>query len=644
MDLPRPGTTLTVGGSNAEIDTEGVHAVGDNRSTSSGNSRFSRSRRRRRRSIVAASLAAAAIVMLVTVGWLGAKANAVKTELEAAAQLIPMLKEEIATEKPAEAVETVKLLRTHTGAAREAVGDPLWTLASAIPGFGANFSAIAEVARSADDVTTLGLIPLVRVFGSLNWDSLLPSSDGTNLGPIQEASPSVSSAAHAVRVSAERLEQIDASSLLPQVAEPLATAREQFQAATGALDAAANASQIVPGMLGAEGPRKYLLMIQNNAETRATGGIPGALAVLTLDKGKLTLGEQSSASEVGAMSPILPVDAEQQQIYSGRLGKYMQDVNLTPDFPTTASTAQAMWERKTGQHVDGVISIDPVALGYILDATGPVKVSSPELVALAGGGLPTELNGKNVVPTLLSDVYGKIEEPKLQDAYFAGVAHEIFAALSSGQGDAKGLIEGISRATAESRVLVWSDMTNEQSVIAKYPLSGSITGPSISPAQFGVYFNDGTGAKMDYYMKRTVQLVEECTGDEYGQVKVRITSTNTAPADAATSLPEYVTGGGVFGVPPGTVRTNLIAYGPVQSYVETAVLDGNKTGFAAHRHSSRPVGSVTVTLAPGQSSTVEITFGKIVQHTKPNLDVTPTIQAVKDVVLATKPAECIPGK
>ncbi|MEO5319270.1 DUF4012 domain-containing protein [Arthrobacter sp. CC3] len=397
-------------------------------------------------------------------------------------------------------------------------------------------------------------------------------------------------------------------------------------------------------MLGAEQPRNYLIMIQNNAEVRASGGIPGALAVLTLDKGKLTLGAQSTAGAIGTTSPTLSVDPEQTQIFSGRLGKFMQDVNLTPDFPTAATSAQAMWERKTGQRVDGVLSLDPVALGYVLDATGPVKLKSPELIALAGDGLPTELNGKNVVPTLLSDVYAKIRQPELQDAYFAGVAKEIFAALSSGSGDPKGLIQGITRGTAEGRVIVWSAHNSEQTVIAKYALGGSVTGPSIAPAQFGVYFNDGTGAKMDYYVKRTVQLIQECTDDDYGQVKVRVTSTNTAPADAARSLPAYVTGDGAFGVPPGTVQTNVIAYGPVQANVETSTVDGRKVDFAAHRQSNRPVGSVTVTLAPGQSSTVELTFGKIVQHTEPNLVVTPTVQPVKDVVLGTKLAECIPGK
>nr|WP_246224013.1 DUF4012 domain-containing protein [Pseudarthrobacter psychrotolerans] len=547
---------------------------------------------------------------------------------------------EITSNKPLDAKTTADKIRSHTGAAREAAGDPLWTLASAIPVLGPNFSAVTEVARTADDVSTLGVTPLVSVFVSLNWDSLLPSGSGTNLEPIQKAAPTVVSAAYAVRSSAERLAAIDPSGLLPQVADPLERALTQIHAATGALDAAADASKIAPELLGVDGHRNYLLMIQNNAETRASGGIPGALAVLSFDRGSLTLGSQSSAGDIGVMSPIVALDPDQQQIYSGRVGKFMQDVNLTPDFPTAASTAQAMWERKTGQRVDGVISIDPVALGYILDATGPVTIRHPEFVALASAGLPTELTGKNVVQTLLSDVYAKIKRPADQDIYFAGVAKEIFAALSDGKGNSKGLIAGLSRGADEGRVLIWSGLPAEQSVIAKYALSGSIAGPSVAPAQFGAYFNDGTGAKMDYYVKRTVQLVKECAKDGYQQTTVRVTSINTAPADAATSLPAYVTGGGAFGVPAGTVQTNIVAYGPVQANMETANLDGQRTDFASHRHANRPVGVVAVRLAPGESKTVEFTFGKIVQHTEPNLAVTPTVQAVKDVILPTEIPAC----
>lgn len=634
---------------NSEVDDTGLsnlegtepNIIGQQRTKGAGSD--ARNDRLRHRFLLAGAWSAGIVVLVLSVGaWLGVKATTIEAELQSANQLVPDLKEKLLHDRPEDALVTVQKLKAHTASARSAAEDPAWTMASALPWFGSNFSAVAEVARSADDVANLGLAPLVKVFNTVGWNSLIPGGAQTDLEAIRRASPSVSSAAHAVRVSAERLARIETVGLLPQVAEPLERAKRQLNDVTGALNDAADASKLAPAMLGGDGPRNYLLMIQNNAEARASGGIPGALAVLTLDKGKLTLGAQSSASAIGAMTPTLPVDIEQQQIYSTRLGKFMQDVNLTPDFPSAASTAQAMWERNTGQRVNGVISIDPVALGYILEATGPIKVTKPEVLALANGGLPTELSGKNVVPTLLSDVYAKIEQPKLQDVYFAGVAQEIFAALSNGKADARALANGISRGTAEGRVLLWSASADEQSVLAKYPFSGSIVGPSISPAQFGVYFNDGTGAKMDYYVKRTVQLFRRCTDDGYSQVKVRVMSTNTAPADAADSLPAYVTGAGTFGVPAGTVRTNITSYGPIQSQVETALADGKKISFASQTHSGRPVGTVTVELPPGKSSTVEFTFGKIVQHTEPKLSATPTVQALKDVVLDTISEKCVP--
>ncbi|ELT45970.1 hypothetical protein G205_01948 [Arthrobacter nitrophenolicus] len=443
-----------------------------------------------------------------------------------------------------------------------------------------------------------------------------------------------------MRISSERLDQIDESNLLPQVAEPLRQARDDLRDVTGALDAASNAAAIAPDMLGIASPRNYLLMIQNNAESRASGGIPGALAVLTVDNGKLSLGAQISASEFGVISPTLPVDLEQRSIFSTRMGKFIQDVNLTPDFPTAGSMAQAMWEKKTGQRVDGVLSIDPVALSFILNATGPVQISNPELLALSGGGLPSELNSSNVVPTLLSDVYAKIKVPQLQDAYFAAVAQELFSAVSSGKSEPEKLLSSITRGVAENRILLWSNNEDEQAIVSRYPISGSIAGPSVSPAQFGVYFNDGTGAKMDYYVERTVQLVKECPRDGYEQTTVRITSTNTAPANAGQTLPAYVTGDGVFGVTPGAVQTNIVTYGPMQALVEAAKLNGERTGFAPHVHSGRPVAVLAVQLAPGETKTVEVTFAKIVQHAEPNVVVTPTVQAVKDVTLPTENAAC----
>ncbi|WP_461172275.1 DUF4012 domain-containing protein [Arthrobacter sp. Z1-9] len=582
------------------------------------------------------------VILAVLAGasaWVGLKALVLKDNLQAAADILPDLREDISSNRAPDAAAKVAQLRAHTGSAREAASDPLWTLASALPWIGPNFSAAAEVSRSVDDVATLAVDPLSRVFESLEWGSLMPKADGADLEPLRAAAPRVSSAAHTIRSSADRLARIESASLLPPVAGALDATRSQLAEADLVLQAAASAATLVPEMLGADRPQKYLLLVQNNAELRASGGIPASVAVITVDAGKLSLSGQTTAEAMGTMAPIIKVDAQQEAIYSTRVGKFMQDVNLTPDFPTSAATARSMWQQKTGETLDGVVSLDPVALSYLLKATGPVELD-PLLARLSGNTLPSQLTAENVVPTLLSDVYARIPSPAVQDIYFAGVAKQIFDGLSSPSSSPEKLLRGLTQGATEGRILMWSADSEQQTTIARYPLGGSISGGGVSPAEFGVYFNDGTGAKMDYYVKRTVQLIKECPRDGYEQVTVRVTGTNTAAPDAGAVLPEYVTAGGAYGVPAGSVQTNIVAYGPVQAYVETAHTNGQKSDFGAYLHDDRPVGVLAVRLAPGESRTVDFTFGKIIQHTEPNLVVTPTVQQVNDVILPTQAALC----
>lgn len=594
---------------------------------------------RRRRATAYVWLAALAVTVLAVTVWLGAKATIIQTELKAANALIPTLKSEIKANNALQAAETVDTLVKHTKSARDAADDPVWKAAAVLPWLGPNLQAVSEASISADDVARLGAAPLVGTFQSLDWKSLAPTADGMNLAALQSAAPQVQAAAHAVRESTRRLNSIETNNLLPQVSEPLFEARSGLASLQEDLDTAADVARLAPSMLGAEKPKRYLLLMQNNAESRATGGIPGAVAVLHVDKGQLKLEAQTSAAALGAFTPPVAIGAEEQVIYSARVGKFMQDVNLTPDFSTTAETAKAMWEKRYGEPLDGVVSLDPIALSFILEATGPVPLTDPGLLQIAND-LPTQLTSRNVVQTLLSDAYAKINEPKLQDVYFAEAAKEIFGALSSGQTDPKRLMEALAKGVEDRRILLWSGSPEEQDTIGRYKVGGRVSGPVISPAEFGVYFNDGTGAKMDYWMKRSVQIVKDCTRDGYREVDVRVTSTNTAPADAALTLPAYVTGAGIFGVPAGTVQTNIVAYGPVQSHIDTVLKDGDKIPFAAQTHNQRAVGTSTVQLAPGQSMVLEFKFGHIVQLSEPKIVVTPTTQPVKDVIQPANLSAC----
>ncbi|WP_326964533.1 DUF4012 domain-containing protein [Arthrobacter sp. PL16] len=522
--------------------------------------------------------------------------------------------------------------------ARAAGADPLWKAAGLLPFVGQNFSAVSEMTVSADDVISRAVTPMIDKFATLDWDSLMPVDGRIDTAPLAEIAPTLSAAANTVELSYGRLEGLDQSELLPQIAGPLQEAVEALDEVRGPISNASRASHLLPSMLGAEGFRNYLVLVQNSAEIRATGGISGALAVLTVEDGRISLTDQGSASELGKFDPPLAADPEQEQIYSSRMASFMQSVNITPDFPTAASTAQQMWEdRHPESRIDGVIALDPVVLANILWATGPVELGDfgdPAVDALlAETSLPTALDSTNVVPTLLSDVYAQIEEPALQDEYFAAVAGKVFGALTDVQGDSTQLIEALVTSAEQGRLYLWSATSEEQDLLAETDLAGAALGPTVGGAAFGVYFNDGTGAKMDYYVRRTVQLVKTCPGDGYSLYTVKVTLTNTAPADAATSLPEYVTGGGDYGVEPGRVKTNTVSYGPAQSLLQQARINGADVPISSFAHGNRPVGILTTELGPGETTTLEMDFSKVVQDTEPVVDVTPTVQDPADVLL-----------
>lgn len=573
------------------------------------------------------------LVSGVALLWL--QTQSVREDLEEAVTRATHLRSELAQGEPEQARTTFLELRDRTAQARETTSGPLWGAASTIPGLGQNFHAIREVTISADDVVTQAVEPLLETYGSLDWRELAPKHGRIDTKPLVDSQPVISHAAATVLLSYNRLVAIDTDQLFPSISDPIDRAEDQLRELHKPLEVAATTAKLLPDMMGVDGRRTYLLLVQNNAEARATGGIPGALAVIAADDGRIELGTQSSATAMGPFRPAVDVDRAQELIYTSRLGIHMQNVNLTPDFPTAAQTAKTMWEiRHEGESVDGVITIDPYVLSYLLEATGPVALRDANVLRLAAGtNLPGELTSSNVISTLLSDVYREIQDPAAQDLYFAGVASAVFNAFTSGDAHPADLVKALTSSTQEQRLLLWSAHPREQEAISAAALGGSITGPSSGGASFGFFYNDGTGAKMDYYARRTVELKQSCQDPDSSQYSLRATLSNTAPPDAATSLPEYVTGAGRFGVVPGHIRTNYVVYGPAHSLVESATLNGQTIPIGSSVHAKRPVATVTVELAPTETAVLTVVFSRVFQDTEPVLRVTPSLAPRNETVL-----------
>jgi len=601
--------------------------------------RANRENTRRKSRILIVIMLALLGVAIIAVGVLTRQVSTVHKDLTAAMKLVPELRTEISQGNESAAQRSFSALQQNISSARSVTAGPLWKAASFVPILGSNFSAVSEAAVSADDVVARAVGPLMEEYASLDWRALSPVNGQVNTDALASAQPAISAAASAVEVSHERMSGIDTDDLLPSVADPIRLLTKELADAKAPLLAAASAAQLLPSMLGAEEERRYLFLIQNSSESRATGGIPGALAVITVKGGRLELGTQGSAAALGLFNPPIEVDEEQESLFTSRIGNRMQNVNMTPDFPTAAQTAKSMWELRKGEGIDGVLAIDPIVLGHLLKATGPVDLLNANTVELLQQtNLPSTLTAENVSSTLLSDVYQEIEDPQIQDIYFAEVAAAVFESFTLGRTDSLALIDALLASTQEDRLYLWSAHSGEQGLIESTRLAGSVSGLGAAGASFGVFFNDGTGGKMDYYADRKVALRKTCLESGSNRYTVRLNLRNSVPLDAVDSLPDYVTGGGHFGVTPGHIRTNYHVYGPVQSIVETATINGESVAFGSGMHDLRPVGTVTVELQPGESAELELTFSRVVQDSSPIIRVTPTVADPRSVI---RPLETI---
>jgi hypothetical protein len=114
---------------------------------------------------------------------------------------------------------------------------------------------------------------------------------------------------------------------------------------------------------------------------------------------------------------------------------------------------------------------------------------------------------------------------------------------------------------------------------------------------------------MDYYLDKKVSVGSSvCRKDGRPTSVVEVTLTNTAPADAATSLPRYVTGGGDFGTEPGKIKTLMAVYAPPGAIYLGSSQDGKGAALQTAMDGKHPVTQIQTLLAPGESTTFRVAF------------------------------------
>lgn len=554
-----------------------------------------RPRSRRPARVVGTVLAVLLVAIAAAAAWMLWNGLQARDQLLEALPAVQRLQGEITGGDPEAAAATLADLQAGTSDARDRTDGPLWAAAGALPLVGDDVSAATAAIEVADDVARRALPPAVEASGALDPAALQPKDGRIALEPIQQAAPLVRTAADEMVRAAQAASGIDVDGVDPRIAGPVTDLRDQLAEVAHLAATAADAVEVLPGMLGADGPRSYLLLFQNNAEVRATGGLPGSFAVITADQGQIALAQQASTAEFTKFEePVLEVPPEVLALHGENLVTRISDINLDPHFPLTAQLAREMWAQRFGQQVDGVVSTDPVALSYLLEAAGPVPLATGD-----------QLTAENAVRLLLAEVYARYEDFRAQDAFFASAAAASFEALVSGQSDPRVMVEQLARAADEGRVLVWSAHETEQAAISGTVLEGALPTGEAAQDAVGVYLNDGTRSKLSYYLDTSV-AVAPCAGRD-DQWSVSITMSSSAPPDAGDVLPDYVLGeGGRSELPAGVIRTQVLVYAPAGGAVTSVRRGAEQVPVSSHVVSDRHVVSLFVDLAPGESVTYEV--------------------------------------
>jgi hypothetical protein len=360
---------------------------------------------------------------------------------------------------------------------------------------------------------------------------------------------------------------------------------------------AAEAAQLLPTILGQDQPRQYFIAFQNNSELRGAGGLVGNWGELTASGGHLALdrfgrlGDLQEALVAKGPAPVSPALVQRWPDFA--IPTQWQQVNVSPDFSTTAQNIDRMYAFSGGHPVDGVIAIDPVGLSALLQLTGPVSVSS----------WPEPITAANVVDITLVQAYQRypvqIDEQRI--AFLSDLAHAVTEAFTNADtSDPARLIATLAPAVHGHHLMIYSKDPRVEKLLTDIGADGNV--PSLNGDSLLVVNQNISANKIDTYLHRRLSYdvtVSPHHGTATVSGKVDVGLTNALPS---LDLPYSVVGPYLPQFNAGENRSYVSVYSPFLS--GPVSLDGKQVQVASHFDGDRPSKSVAVSIAAGETRTV----------------------------------------
>lgn len=130
----------------------------------------------------------------------------------------------------------------------------------------------------------------------------------------------------------------------------------------------------LPDVLGAHGPKTYLVAILNPAELRYSGGATLSFSTLSFDHGTATFGASYYVIQLNQEHPFLQWPRVPGNTFHSPGPRRLTAATFSPYWQVSGEELLRGWHAQTGQQTDGLIALDLQALAGLFRVTGPMQV------------------------------------------------------------------------------------------------------------------------------------------------------------------------------------------------------------------------------------------------------------------------------
>jgi len=416
---------------------------------------------------------------------------------------------------------------------------------------------------------------LMRLYGDLagQKDSEKIFSDGAiDIERLESVAPRVDFVLDDLAQAEANLVAIEANGVWTEQLDDIRNrALEEMRPVATAVEVLVDISPLLPSALGADGPRRYLIAIGNQAEMRASFGAPLTLVMVEFDDGRISIPIKGQTS-----TELFPPLNARVQWFGPAYNPFFKGnqrnrpfvvSNTHPNLLFSAQEMAGSWAGGNYPEVDGVVALDLTAIAAVLDATGPIE--SP---------VYGTVTGDQIGQILLIDAYAEFGQDDAVARQQANqqLLDELLGRILSGD-DLVNTVQAIASTAPGRHFQVWMKDSALEQLALDAGAAGVVEAPE-SGDWSAMYTQNGNQSKVDVFQQRNQLVVVSLSDDGSARVRQQLTLTNATPADRPEGPADRV------GYETSWLKNAYILYVPraAQNYRVDYPQDFNVRPFSGH--------------------------------------------------------------